>query len=63
MSALSIVEPLDVIKHVRSSLVPSGVYFSIGALDFQGREKAFHGSIIPAIATAAHAAGDAVRRE
>lgn len=58
---LSIVEPLDVVKYIRSSLVPSDVLSAVRALYFQRRKEAFHCSVIPAVTASAHAAGHSMR--
>src|SRR5580765_5968810 len=53
-----IVEPLDVVEHICSGLVPGAIYFAGGALGLQRREEAFHRRVVPHIAGPAHAASD-----
>src|SRR5260370_41428363 len=54
-----IVEPLDVVEHICSGLVPGAVGFALDALGLQRREEAFHRRIVPNIAGSAHAANNA----
>ena len=53
-----IVEPFDVIKYVRTSLVPGGVVPAVKALAFDRREEALDRRVVPAVAPPAHAAGE-----
>ncbi len=53
-----IVKPLDVIEQVGARLIPGGVATPVHPLQLQRREEALHRRIVPAIAPAAHAAGD-----
>ena len=57
MSTPWIVEPLDVVKHVRTSIVPGGVVSAVQALAFDRREEALDRRVVPAVAPPAHAAG------
>ena len=55
----AVVEPLDIVEHVRLGFVPGAIDLSSDAFGFQRREEAFHGGIVPDVARPAHAAGDA----
>jgi len=59
MPAFAIVKELNVIKKAGSGLRPCFVIFKNNPFGFQRMEKALHGSIIPAIAFAAHTADNA----
>jgi len=48
VSSPEIVEPFDVIEHIRSGLIPGPVDLPTGPLGLEDREKAFHRSIVPA---------------
>ena len=63
MSAPGIVEPLDVIEHIGFRLLPGPIVGTVSALDFERREKALHRRVVPAVTTAAHAAGHAMLLE
>jgi IS5 family transposase len=56
---MRIVEALDVIEHICPSRVPRAIDVSIDPLRFQGTKEALHRGVIPAIASATHAAGNA----
>ena len=56
MSALAIVEALDVIEYVSSGLVSSEVVSAIDTLTLEQGEEALHGGIVLAISASAHAA-------
>lgn len=60
MSALRIVEHLDVIEDIGPSLGTGSVDLAGNSLDFQRREETFHRRVIPNLAGSAHAAGDAM---
>src|SRR5688572_30757906 len=60
MPPARIVEPLDVIEHVRLGFRTSTVHPTIDPLDLQGGEEALHRRVVPDIPGATHAAGDAV---
>src|SRR5258705_10421886 len=53
-----IVEPLDVVEHIRSGLVSCPIGFAAGTLGLQRREEALHRRVVPDIAGSAHAADD-----
>jgi hypothetical protein len=55
----TIVEPLDIVEHVCSGLVPGTIIFPRGSLGLQRREEALHRRVVPDIAGSAHAANDA----
>src|SRR5664279_4403773 len=59
MTSDGIVEPLDVVEHICSGLVPGAIGFSLGAFGFQRREEALHRRVVPDVAGSAHAANDA----
>ena len=63
MLAHRVVEPLDVVEHVRAGLFPGPVDLAAGSLRLQGREEALHGRVVPALPAPAHAAGDALGLE
>ena len=54
-----VVEPLDVVEHICSGLVPGAVGFSLDTLGLERREEALHRRIVPNVAGSAHAADDA----
>src|SRR3977135_1439299 len=54
-----IVEPLDIVEHIRPGLVSGVIDFARGALGLQRREEALHRGVVPHIAGPAHAANDA----
>ena len=58
-----IVEALNVIEDVGSSLVARAVASPMYSLDLQTREEALHGRVVPDVASSTHAALDAVIRE
>src|SRR4051794_622570 len=59
MTADRIVEPLDIVEHIRPGLVSGAIYFASGPLGLQRREEALHRRIVPDVAGSAHAADDA----
>src|ERR1700712_3925135 len=59
MTADGVVEPLDIVEHICSGLVPGALGFSLGAFGFQRREEALHRCVIPDVAGSAYAAKDA----
>ena len=59
MTSGRIVEPLDVVEHIRPGLVPGAIDFAGGAFGLQRREEALHRRVVPDIAGSAHAANDA----
>src|SRR3954470_20100004 len=58
MTPDAVVEPLDIVEHICSGLVPGAVGFALGAFGLQRREEALHRRIVPAVAGSAHAAND-----
>ena len=58
MAPFRVVKALDVVEHVSPSFVARAIGFARRALGLQRREEALHGGIVPAIAGAAHGAGD-----
>jgi hypothetical protein len=58
-----IVETLDVIEDVGASLVARAIASPVHSLNFQTREEAFHGGVVPDVSRTAHAALDTVVRE
>ena len=60
MSALWIVQALDVVEDVGPGIVSRAVDLACRALGLQGREEALHCGVVPDIARAAHRAGDSV---
>jgi len=58
-----IVEHRKVLEDIRCRFVPSGVAPMVHELAFECPEKTFDTGIVPAVARAAHAAGDAVLAE
>src|SRR5438034_6847587 len=56
MTAGGIVEPLDIVEHIRPGLVPGALDFARGALGLLRREEAFHRRMVPDVAGSAHAA-------
>jgi len=60
MPALGIVEHLDVIEDICPGLRARTVHLPGYALHFERREEAFHGGVIPHLASTAHAAGDSL---
>lgn len=54
VSTSGIVEPLNVIEHIRFGLVPGLVVSPVGAFDLECREKAFHSGVVPAVTTTTH---------
>ena len=63
MTAPPIIEHLDVLEDVQFRFVPSCVVPMVHELALECPEKAFDAGIVPAVACAAHAAGDAVLAE
>ena len=63
MSAMQIVEALDVIEHVGPRRVPCAIDASVHTPSLQGAEEAFHRGIVPTITTTTHAAGNALLPE
>ncbi len=63
MTALPVVEHLDILEAVLLRFVPRGVVPMVHELALQRPEKAFDAGIVPAGAFAAHAGGDAVLAE
>ena len=60
MAPLRVVEKFNVVEHVGAGLIAGSVDLACRAFGFQRREEAFHGGIVPDVARAAHAAGDAI---
>ena len=60
VSAPGIVEPLDVVEHIGLGLRAGPIVGTVCTLDLERREEALHRRIVPAVTTAAHAAGHAV---
>ncbi len=60
MTPFAVVEALDVIEHIGLGLIPCPVCFARGSLCLERGEEALHRRIVPDVARAAHAAGDAV---
>ncbi len=60
MSASGVVEALDVVEHVGAGFIPGAIDLACGALSLQRREEALHRGIVPDVAAAAHAAGNAL---
>jgi 4-oxalocrotonate tautomerase len=60
VSTNRIVEPLDVIEHVRLPLIPRVVLLSVHALRLQAREETLHCRVVPDVPLPAHRAGNAV---
>src|SRR5258708_37822115 len=58
--ALAVVEHLDVLDDGCPRLRPRGEGGAVDQLLLERGEEAFHGGIVPAVGTAAHAAGDPV---
>src|SRR4051795_11330299 len=54
-----VVEPLDVVEHVGSCLIPGGISFALDAFGLQRREEALHRRVVPHVAGSTHAADDA----
>jgi hypothetical protein len=52
----AVVEPLDIVEHIGSGLVPRAIGLAGHALDFEGREEALHRRVVPHVARAAQAA-------
>ena len=63
MTPPPIVEHLNVLEDILCRFVPSGVAPMVYELAFECPEKTFDTYIVPAVARAAHAAGDAVLAE
>ena len=61
MSAFWVVKPFNVIEDIDAQFVAGTIPPPAKALCFQGGEETLHCGIIPAIATAAHTASDAMR--
>ena len=59
MTSGRIVEPLDVVEHICSGLVPGAIGFALDAFGLQRREEALHRCVVPDVAGSAHAANDA----
>ena len=60
MASPRIVETLDIVKHVCPRLIARDVPCTVRALEFQRGEEALHCGIVPAVASAAHAAGNSL---
>ena len=60
MPSFRVVKALDVVEHFSSGVVSGPVISPVYPLCFQAGEEAFDGGIVPAIASATHAAFDAV---
>ena len=58
MSSLSIVEDFDIAEQAGFGLLVCLIVFSMHLLLFEGGKEAFDNCIIPAVATATHAAHD-----
>ena len=59
MSALAVVERLDVLEDRRSRFLSRLEDTKIHEFELQGRKEALDDGVVPTIAAAAHAAGDA----
>lgn len=60
MPSARVVEALDVVEHLRAGFIAGAVNLAVDALEFQGREEALHGRIVPDVPGPAHRTGDAV---
>lgn len=60
MPAPRIVEPFHVIEHIGTGFVTRDIVFAARPFGLQRREEAPHGSVVPAVAAAPHAADNAV---
>ena len=49
MAAFYVVEHLDVIEHITTSIFPHGIYFSLDPFPFQKLEKALGHGVIMAV--------------
>jgi hypothetical protein len=63
MSSLPIVEELEVLEQVSARRGARGPRSVVNELDLERREEALGDGVVPAIATAAHAADDPVLRQ
>jgi len=63
MPPSGIIEALDVIEHVGFRLVLRSVRGPRRALGLQRGEEAFHRRVVPTVARAAHATGEALVRQ
>lgn len=63
MPTLCIVEPLNVVEHIRSCIVTRLIVPSSRSFGLQRREEAFDRRVVPAITAAAHTAGNTVLLE
>ena len=60
MAPLAIVEDFDVVEDIGTGLSPRLPGRAPDEFPFQGREKAFHRGVVPAVGAPAHTALDAV---
>lgn len=64
MNSHAVIEALDPIHDVQTSLGPSVIAYLVDALDLQGFEEAFHRRVVPGVALPAHRHRDPeVRRQ
>ena len=61
MAAFYVVEHLDVIEHITTSIFPHGIYFSFDPLPFQKLEKALGHGVIMAVASATNTGNQILR--
>ena len=61
MAAFCVVEHLDVIEHIATSILPRGVDFSLDTFPFQQLEKALGYGVVMTAASATHAGNPIVR--
>lgn len=61
MAAFCVVEHLDIIKHITTSILPRGVDFPLDPFPFQKLEKALGHSVVMTIASATHTGNQIVR--
>ena len=59
MTTTNIVEPLDVIEQIGSTLIARAILNTTRAPGFQAREETLHRRVVPDVTATAHAAGDA----
>ena len=60
MPTPGVVEPLNVVKDICTGFVPRLLPSAKHSFDLQCREETLHRRIVPALAPATHAAGDAL---
>ena len=61
MAAFCVVEHLDVIKHITTSILPRDVDFPLDPFPFQKLEKALGHGVVMTVASATHTGNQIVR--